>query len=450
MASTSRKSSTPESAEAKRAFGPQARQIIYNVHQYLVENKRIFNLCYNSVESTAQATGISPSSVARIVREAKMSLAAGNPTPTFVKPKNRRGGHNKIEFDEGILRRKIYEFYTKKKESPTVRKVLHCLKEEGVVNCSTNTLRIKIAEIGFKWKSCKYNRKFLIEQPEIVASRFRYLQAIGEHKQSQRPVIYLDEAYTHSLHNAKVCSQLRDDVGAATSVSTGKRLIVACIGGDIGFIENTLLAFVSCATAGDCDRNMNLNNFQNWIQERVIPNLPPSSVVIMDNVAYHCLDKNKKRDSVGLKKDMQDWLRQKRVPFSPDMTKEQLMNIIKTIPDPTQYILDEILEKNGHTVLRIPPYHSDLNPIKLIWKDIKGIMGREIKRLSNSTDEKKVFQRNSFDECTQEKWKDCCAQVEKIEEEYRISDRLMEGSMDTLIMNLDDIVTSDESSEDED
>lgn len=36
-----------------------------------------------------------------------------------------------------------------------------------------------------------------------------------------------------------------------------------------------------------------------------------------------------------------------------------------------QYALDKILEENGHSVMRLPPYHPDLNPIELLWGIIK-------------------------------------------------------------------------------
>ncbi|KAJ8317682.1 hypothetical protein KUTeg_005586, partial [Tegillarca granosa] len=33
--------------------------------------------------------------------------------------------------------------------------------------------------------------------------------------------------------------------------------------------------------------------------------------------------------------------------------------------------IDYILREHGHKILRLPPYHADLNPIELIWADLK-------------------------------------------------------------------------------
>ena len=40
-------------------------------------------------------------------------------------------------------------------------------------------------------------------------------------------------------------------------------------------------------------------------------------------------------------------------------------------------IIDEYLKKQGHDVLRLPPYHCKFNPIKLIQGDIKGFVSRQ-------------------------------------------------------------------------
>jgi hypothetical protein len=37
----------------------------------------------------------------------------------------------------------------------------------------------------------------------------------------------------------------------------------------------------------------------------------------------------------------------------------------------------EIAERHGHKVLFTPPYHSDLQPIELLWAYVKGNIGRQ-------------------------------------------------------------------------
>jgi hypothetical protein len=35
------------------------------------------------------------------------------------------------------------------------------------------------------------------------------------------------------------------------------------------------------------------------------------------------------------------------------------------------YKLNILLSQYGHTVLRLPPYHPELNPIEKIWEQVK-------------------------------------------------------------------------------
>jgi hypothetical protein len=32
---------------------------------------------------------------------------------------------------------------------------------------------------------------------------------------------------------------------------------------------------------------MNFDNYERWLKKKLIPNLPPNSVLVVDNAAYH-------------------------------------------------------------------------------------------------------------------------------------------------------------------
>lgn len=66
--------------------------------------------------------------------------------------------------------------------------------------------------------------------------------------------------------------------------------------------------------------------FDEWIQQDLIPQLPPSSVVIMDNAAFH-----------------------------------------------KGATMQKALEQAGHTLLYLPPYSPDLNPIEKKWAQAKAL-----------------------------------------------------------------------------
>ena len=75
--------------------------------------------------------------------------------------------------------------------------------------------------------------------------------------------------------------------------------------------------------------SINTEIFTNWIIYDLIPKLPPNSVVIMDNASFH---------------------------------KGALMQ--------------QVLKDAGHTVLYLPPYSPDLNPIERKWAQAKAVRRR--------------------------------------------------------------------------
>jgi transposase len=72
--------------------------------------------------------------------------------------------------------------------------------------------------------------------------------------------------------------------------------------------------------------SVNTEVFTSWVEQILLPELPKKSVAVMDNAAFH------------KGKDMQ-----------------------------------KILENSGHTLLYLPPYSPDLNPIEKKWAQAKQI-----------------------------------------------------------------------------
>ena len=54
------------------------------------------------------------------------------------------------------------------------------------------------------------------------------------------------------------------------------------------------------------------------------------------------------------------------------MLKKGLLGIVYGIKYKyDKYRIDELASVAGHTVLRLPPYHCELNPIELVWAQVK-------------------------------------------------------------------------------
>lgn len=58
-------------------------------------------------------------------------------------------------------------------------------------------------------------------------------------------------------------------------------------GSENGFVKDALLFFRSKGSNDDYHGEMNTETFTKWVEEKLIPNLEPNSVVIIDNASYH-------------------------------------------------------------------------------------------------------------------------------------------------------------------
>lgn len=75
---------------------------------------------------------------------------------------------------------------------------------------------------------------------------------------------------------------------------------------------------------------------------------------------------------------MQAWLTEKGIQYDLSLQKPELYKLIRINKNRFKsFSIDRILGEQGHEVLRLPPYHPDLNPIEMAWSDIKQYVGRK-------------------------------------------------------------------------
>ena len=81
-------------------------------------------------------------------------------------------------------------------------------------------------------------------------------------------------------------------------------------------------------------------------------------------------------------------------------------------------------EKYGHTILRLPPYHCELNPIEMIWSQIKGHVARENRTFKVNDVKELLIQ--GIQNVSAENWKNCINHVTTKEREMWEIDGLMD------------------------
>ncbi|CAK1584696.1 unnamed protein product [Parnassius mnemosyne] len=266
---------------------------------------------------------------------------------------------------------------TKKSVSTVKRIVKESKSSEFIVTFRTpgseKSLRRIIKELRFKWKATENNRKVLIETSAIRLLRINYLEKLRQYQQQNRPIVYTDESYVHATHTTPKGWTDGSSKGIKKPLSKGQRVVIVHAGSETGFVPNALLTFKSGMKSGDYHDDMNFQNYEKWIRTQLIPNLPPNSIIVADNASYRNKEYDLAPNANSRKADMQAWLSAKGITFTSEMLKPQVYQLIKNNKDRFKtFSIDKIFKEHGHDVLRLPPYHPNLNPIEMAWAAIKG------------------------------------------------------------------------------
>jgi hypothetical protein len=95
---------------------------------------------------------------------------------------------------------------------------------------------------------------------------------------------------------------------------------------------------------------------------------------MLDNAAYHCVY----GEAIPLwyrmkKQECIDYLTAQLINFDPAMSAMKMKQLIKGyITTHVPIEIKRLAEVGGHTILFTPAYHSDLQPIELVWAQVKG------------------------------------------------------------------------------
>ncbi|KAL0879632.1 hypothetical protein ABMA27_003347 [Loxostege sticticalis] len=130
-----------------------------------------------------------------------------------------------------------------------------------------------------------------------------------------------------------------------------------------------------CSKTGDYHETMDAIHFEEWFR-KVISKMQPNDVVVMENASY-IATREKTLTTQWKKQQITDWLISKNVECEAVDKKPHLMKRVDAVKINYQkYVTGEIATEKGVTVLRLPPYHCELNPIELkngriVWNTLK-------------------------------------------------------------------------------
>lgn len=299
-------------------------------------------------------------------------------------------------------------------------------------------LEFKYHKFGDYWQ-------LLVENRNINAMRMKYFRLLNQYRNEKKYITYMDETYLTLGQRKKSndCNQLEKNVDSKQKEKALQRFIIVHGGGINGFINNALMILKSDTNDETHNNGMSYNIFSIWMLENYLPNLPRNSVIVFDNASYHNAQAIRAPNVNSNKRDIMNWLDDKGgVSYSPFMRKKELYSKVLELNEINnkKYKIDDIVENAGHVVLRLPPHHTELNPIENIWTLAKSSIRNQY--LKNSNDDIVRLVIGEFLKITAKDWQNSIGRVHIIEKFYTNLDKyLSENKQNSLFDYSDKCVT---------
>lgn len=450
------------SSKTKQVLHSQARTIVASVIQYFYMEKNNMGPLLDVrkvLDRVSAACNVSKRTVSRINAELKSAVreetepievdttdrednevceVSASKKIKITTPRKTPGGprrNKKVtgldEFGKSAIRRHILQYY-ERQEIPSLDKLLSSLMNAGLFDGGKTSLYHTIRELGFTYK--KYdNRKVLIEKPTIALLRCQFLRKVKN--VDIEKVVFLDETWLNeNIHNDKGWTDDSIKGTLKAPLGKGKRLIICHAGSQKGWIEAPPLVFESKKTV-DYHEEMDHKVFENWFFNTLIPAIPRGSTIIMDNAPYHSRKIDKVPTSSSTKAAMIHWLKEKKIPFSTDLLKPELYQLIKLHKPPIpKYAVDTKATDLGFKVIRLPPYHCHYNAIEMVWSYLKAYV-KERNKTFKLKDVKDLFT-EAVNQVTPELWLKYVQHVKKVMDVDWENEGLHDQSVQDFIINL--------------
>ena len=121
-------------------------------------------------------------------------------------------------------------------------------------------------------------------------------------------------------------------------------------------------------------QNFNGTNFVHWFKTQLLPNLSQPSLIRLDNAKYIAQSQQLHQVDTCIKRQNCSRLSLYLVFSLPLLLFEKKL---KAYVDTVEPEVVQLAKQQGHEVLYTPPYHCDLQPIEMVWSQVKGEVGRQ-------------------------------------------------------------------------
>ncbi|XP_060868764.1 uncharacterized protein LOC132943720 [Metopolophium dirhodum] len=436
----------PKRNRSGKVVHTDQKQIIINLYKdiLITEPEIMYD---NLMTRVSVACGIGILTVKNTISEYKRTGKVSSP----MNKKKRPTIIDKVDdFDKNAIRQKIHAFWFRR-EIPTLTKMIRVVNDDpDLPNLTRTSFQRLLKSMQFEYTKRDRNSA-LTEREDLVTWRRNYISDIRRYRQEGRTIYFLGETWVNTGDSS---SRVWVDQGLTTGshnpTGKGKRIIVVHIGSAEGFIAGGLLCFESKKNTSDYHDEMNGDIFFDWFCG-VLPLLKDNSVIVMDNAPYHSVQTEQSPTSSWKKASMIEWLKSKGVKTNPSMIKFDLLKLVRKIKHKYNlYVVDEKAKKQNKIVLRLPPYHCELNPIELAWSVVK----RYVKANNTTFKINDVGQllNDGIQKVTPEMWSNFVSHTIKEEDKCwqvdYISDEMLDEEPTSHVLTITGLMTSDSENSD--
>ncbi|XP_045778269.1 uncharacterized protein LOC123876153 [Maniola jurtina] len=345
----------------KGSLSSNEKQLVLNFYTYIIESKTDLTET-DVIKTVSDATGVSQASVYNIVTEFKTTHRL-QPSPVSKNVKHSIAD----QLDDSMLsriRQKVHDIYLNN-DLPTVTKVLEAVNSDPTLpNLSKKTLSKVLEKLKIKHVK-KSGESTLLDRHSLQSLRTFYLVYMRDFRKENRKIYYLGETWICEGHTTNSASQ---------NPKKCRGFIVGHIGSDTGFLEGGVCMLEATQSDAEYHKEMDTEDFEEWFT-KILDLIEPGSVIVLNSTKHHSRNAEPLPNIWWLKKDIHKWLNEKQIPYSEDEIKVELIVKIDKEKYTIKYI-DAMAQKRNVAICRVPPYHSQLNPMELIWAEVKSHVGR--------------------------------------------------------------------------
>ncbi len=376
---------------------------------------------------TSEYTGVARSIVATIAKSVRQT---GN-VPLSTSPGNRQQPTAIPCSTEGRIREFVFEKH-RQGTICTAKHVKALIQDACGLDVHERTVQRHLRRMGFDWFRTKNRPRSLREKAAVRQQRHDYLYEIRKNR--QRPpderyhVVYLDESFLHHHHGGQH-SWFSDNDFVERMSGKGRRWCFIHAMQECALIEGAFLVFEAKKSKGDYHGQFDWDMFQYWFQEKLLLNVPPRSLIVLDRCPFHMVSRDSIVPSRMRKAELQNWLADREILWEEKWLRARLMEEVENHRDKKPQV-EMFAEEQGHKVLFLPVHHPELNPIEFVWATGKNYCGAVFSNSTSFKEQRQHLEESFKKDITSEYCTNVYEHVQKIEEKYWNTDLLIDDDIE--------------------